>query len=88
MDFTEETLRQAFRRSEGRCECKRGQCGHPGTPGRCTRRFNYNDRARSDESGWQANHIQSNASGGSGGLANCEILCVPCHKKTKSYGSH
>lgn len=83
MAFSEETVKQAFQGAGGRCECKRTVCGHTG---RCAKTFTFSQRAPSDQSGWQANHVTSVAAGGSDGLSNCEILCVPCHKKTGSYG--
>ena len=33
-------------------------------------------------------HKVSVDAGGSDGLANCEFLCLSCHKKTKSYGGY
>ena len=86
MAFTGEVIWNAFQRAGERCECTRSRCNHPGNPHRCSRQFRYEDRARSDEHGWQATHKQSISSGGSDGLENCEILCVPCHKNTLSYG--
>lgn len=86
MAFSEDTLKRAFVRSKGQCECWRKACGHQG---RCSATFTYTQRATSDkDTGWQANHILSSGAGGGDGLENCEVLCVPCHKSTRSYGAH
>ncbi len=74
---------QAFETAGGRCECIR----EARIPERCSKTFLWDERTTSDEQdGWQANHRQSEVSGGADSSANCEILCVPCHKNTKSYG--
>ena len=39
-----------------------------------------------DPGGWEAHHKTAAASGGSDTLSNCEILCIPCHKNTRTYG--
>ncbi len=82
--FNEPEVLGAFERSGGQCECTRSACGHTG---RCSRTFTWKDRATSDDDGWQANHRQSEISGGADSTANCEILCIPCHKNTRSYGT-
>ena len=63
----------AIKRAGGKCECRRSTCSHSG---RCTK------------SGVEYNHKKSQRTGGSDTLANCEVLCVQCHKNTKSYGAH
>lgn len=81
IEFEEDVVKQRFKDMNGRCECERKVCGHAG---RCRRTFTYRDRTTSDDNyGWQANHRRSS---GGGGYGNCEILCVPCHKNTASYG--
>ena len=87
MAFSEDTVKRAFGRAKGQCECWRKTCGHDG---RCKASFTYSQRSTSgNDKGWQANHVLSSGPGGGGdGLENCEILCVPCHKNTRSYGAH
>lgn len=86
MPFSNSVVQEKFQRVGGRCECVRTNCSHPGNPDRCTRKFSFSDRDTADGRGWQANHKISQASGGSDGIANCEILCIPCHKNTRSFG--
>lgn len=82
--FDDLTVKKAFKRSGGRCECTNTSCGHTG---QCSARFAFDDRATSDdESGWQAHHIKAQADGGSDAGSNGRILCVPCHKNTESFG--
>lgn len=83
MAFTPETKAAAFRRSGGRCECTREHPNKPRAPhhgGRCPKTF-------TEVGGqWHAHHITSVDAGGSDALSNCEILCVPCHELTQTYG--
>ena len=86
MAFSDLTVRQAWMRSGGRCECQRSTHGHTYT-GRCPQRLLWNERGN-DRSpcGWEAHHKTAASVGGSDSLSNCEILCIECHKKTSSYG--
>ena len=88
MAFSNATVLAAWQRAGGRCECGRSNCGHG--PWRCRTPmeyaadyFDYNDYA---PDGWEAHHKVPVYQGGSDTLANCQILCIPCHKKTPSYG--
>ncbi len=86
MAFSEETVAQAWKRAGGRCECRRRGCGH-GV--RCNKDLVWKNRGRDRERGaWEAHHILSVRAGGSDALSNCEIICVACHKNTRSYGNH
>lgn len=88
MAFSDLTIRQAWQRSGGRCECERSSHGH-GYTGRCTQRLMFNLRGNDySPYGWEAHHKTAVSSGGSDALSNCEILCMSCHKKTGSYGRH
>ncbi len=78
--FSEEVVRQAWNRSDGKCECRRNICGHNG---RCNKELLWSSRGSESKYGWEAHHI---IAGGSDNLSNCEILCVECHKNTFSYG--
>ena len=74
-DFPEPIKDAAFKRSKGRCECLR-KTHKWHRVGRCKttigRRRNVN-----------YHHIRAK---GADTLANCEALCLRCHKKTRSYG--
>ena len=72
-DFSERVKDEAFRRSRGRCECRRVTHPHIGRcPTTIWRHHNVN-----------YHHINSN---GPDTLSNCEALCIKCHKRTRSYG--
>ena len=75
MGFSDKTKERARARAGNRCECKRSSCTHKG---RCPKLLN---RGRGE-----FNHVTSVAVGGSDGLENCELLCVECHRNTRSYG--
>ncbi len=77
MAFSEQTKAQAWGRAGGRCECTRMGCGHVG---RCN--------AHLVAYGWDAHHVVSLDAGGADTLANCEALCLACHRKTRSYGGY
>jgi len=83
MAFSQQTVNEAWERSGGKCECKRLNCPHPG---RCSKILREGSRGSETDLGWEANHITSVEADGHDGLSNCEILCQPCHKRTKSYG--
>ena len=84
--FTDATLRTAFERAGGRCECTRKECDEE-HEGRCPATFKWSDRGSSDDpDAWQGHHWIAQAKGGTDNPANCEILCVPCHIGTASYG--
>lgn len=85
MAFSSTVILQAWNRSGGRCECGRSTCGHGYS--RCGKYLVWT--ARGDDHspyGWEAHHKTAVASGGADTLSNCEILCIPCHKKTGTYG--
>lgn len=85
MAFSDSVIRAAWQRAEGRCECGRTSCGHG--PWRCGKKLSWNARGMDSAiGGWEAHHKVAVSSGGSDTLSNCEILCIPCHKKTRSYG--
>lgn len=83
MAFPDTVVQQAWNRAGGRCECTRERHGHWG---RCNRELVWAYRGRESQGGWEAHHIESEQAGGSDTLSNCEILCQPCHKATRSYG--
>jgi len=78
MAFSDETVKQAWQRAGGKCECRRTTHDHSYV--RCNKELVWENRGRETGRGaWEAHHIS--ASGGDT-LSNCEILCWDCHKKT------
>ena len=86
MAFTLDTVQRAWKRANGRCECKRTSCGHGY---RCNKQLVWNNRGQETARGsWEAHHVLSVRAGGSDSLSNCQILCTDCHEHTRSYGKH
>lgn len=81
MAFSDDIVKKAWQRAGERCECKRVNCTHRG---RCNKSLLWGSRGKESKYGWEAHHINSN---GSDTLSNCEILCIDCHKNTRSYGN-
>ena len=77
MAFSDETLRRAWQRAGGKCECRRRTHKHPYV--RCNKQLVWANRGRSGRGAWEAHH--KSATGGDG-LSNCEILCWNCHSRT------
>lgn len=77
MAFSEDVKVKAFKRSGGRCECRRKSHRH--LLGRCMSPLLSRASA-------EFHHITAQAQGGSDGLSNCEVLCKSCHRQTASYG--
>jgi len=80
MAFSSEVIVSAWSRSGSRCECERISHQHP--YGRCPNRLASGRRGEDRKDGWEAHH---KVAGGSDTLSNCEILCTPCHKLTRTY---
>lgn len=77
MPFPEDVIKEAFKRSGGRCECTSDHDGDVNAPhleGRCRRTFSE------EFGGWIAHHKVSIINGGDNSLENCEIICDGCHK--------
>ena len=81
MAFSEDTIKQAWARTDGRCQCQRTTHDHAFY--RCIRKLSWSNRGRDGDGAWEAHHITTSDGDG---LSNCEILCWPCHKKTQSLG--
>lgn len=77
MAFSEETILQAWRRAEGKCECARASHNH--SYRRCNKELVWENRGREGRGAWEAHHISS-TDGDT--LSNCEILCWDCHLRT------
>lgn len=70
MAFSEEIVREAFKRAKGKCES-------------CGKDLSFSNRGRDTGRGeWEAHHRTRVSSGGTDVLSNCKILCWNCHKKT------
>ena len=83
--FPKKELEKALANAGYRCECRR-------TNKDCLERH---DRYRCPVSGlnlgnqgtkWHAHHKVSQEKKGKDIASNCEILCIPCHKATRTYG--
>lgn len=83
MAFPNSVIQQAWQGAGGKCECKRTTCGHVGKHNKA---LSQSSQGMNSDLGWEAHHITSVAAGGSDTLSNCEILCMACHKKTRTYG--
>ncbi len=77
MAFSDDTIRRAWNKAGGRCQCRRKTHNHRYI--RCNKQLVFNNRGRTGRGAWEAHH--KSASGGDG-LSNCEILCWDCHSKT------
>ena len=85
MAFSQSVIKQAWDRAGGKCECRRKTCGHGA---RCNKQLVWENHSEGERGAWEAHHVTAVASGGSDTLSNCEILCLDCHKNTRSYGIH
>ena len=79
MVFSDEVVKKAWKRSGGRCECRRKTHGHPYI--RCPKNLVWKNRGREGRGAWEAHHISRT---GGDGLSNCQILCWECHKGTRA----
>jgi len=77
MAFSEDTIKRAWNRSGGRCECRRKRHSHPYV--RCPNKLQWSKRGRTGSGAWEAHHVSGT---GGDGLSNCEILCWDCHSRT------
>ncbi|MBU0581295.1 MAG: hypothetical protein KKA19_08970 [Candidatus Margulisbacteria bacterium] len=95
-EFSEDTIRLAWERAQGKCECGRSAHGH--THGKCTKPLAFEKRGKTGESGaWQVlrkNLIERMLKANSDDYHKCEILCMDCfgkihqsslHEKVKSF---
>jgi 5-methylcytosine-specific restriction endonuclease McrA len=79
MAFSSETVKSAWYRAGGRCQCTRLTHMHVGP---CGALLMWANRGREGRGAWEANHRARVESGGSDALSNCEILCWECHRLT------
>ena len=80
MTFSENTVRLAWIRAGGRCECKRFCKEH--FLRQCKKELVWDNRGREGDGAWEAHHKVSILNLGGDNLSNCEILCWECHKNT------
>ncbi|MBB5226917.1 HNH endonuclease [Treponema ruminis] len=75
MAFTDTIKKEAFSRAKDKCE-------------KCGKQLVWTNHNEGERGAWQAHHKTSVSAGGKDYLSNCMILCLDCHKKTRTYGSH
>ena len=75
MPFPESVVEAAWKRANGKCECRRSTHGHS-IPH--SKQLVKENRGRDGRGAWETHH----KSGDSDTLSNCEILCWDCHKQT------
>jgi hypothetical protein len=73
--YSESTLREAWNRSGGRCECRKMNHGHLG---RCGRVLSWSRKGISGHSGWEIN-----SKSGGDYASNVEVLCYFCHQNKR-----
>jgi hypothetical protein len=80
MPFSDSIIKQAWKRAGGMCECKRLSHGHQNM--RCSQELAFYNQCGKGIDAWEAYHLDP-----SGGdiLTNCEILCLKCLKKIRSF---
>ena len=82
MPFPQSVKDRAFKRSGGRCECRRVSHDHRNRSRRRLTRCPTTITSRNV----QYHHVHAESLGGPDTLSNCEALCTPCHRGTRSYG--
>ncbi len=78
MQFSERTMREAWRLAQGRCECQREGHGHAG---RCNLELRWDRRGFLGEGGWQADRWD-----GDDAPENYEVLCMACYEAAHRRG--
>ena len=75
MAFSESVKLAAWKKAGGECE-------------KCGKELVWQNHQEGERGAWEAHHKTSVASGGGDNVSNCMILCLDCHKKTRTYGLH
>ena len=74
MPFSDEVVEAAWKNADGKCE-------------RCGKSLSKGNRGEEGARGaWEAHHKTSVAAGGGNTVSNSEILCLDCHKASRTYG--
>ena len=76
--FSYSTVKLAFGRCGGRCECIDPTHRHKD---RCSQVLNWNNPGRVGFGAWETHHIDPR---GDNMIDNCQILCWNCYKQTLS----
>jgi hypothetical protein len=76
-EFSDDTIKIAWLRSGGRCECMRKTHGHKD---RCNKILKYDQQGRDTDDHWEAHHRNSDTS--KNDVDHCLIFCWECHSKT------
>ena len=76
VDMFDTVLRQAWQRSEGKCQCTRIDHGHPYV--RCNKRLVWERQDKLVPGGWR---IRKRIGYGKNATSACEILCWECFQK-------
>jgi hypothetical protein len=80
MAFSESVIEQAWKKANGKCQCKRKtHSWHKKI--RCNRILVLSNRGREGRGKWEPHHKVKTRGDI---LSNCEILCWDCHKATFS----
>jgi len=74
--FSDKTIKEAWQRAEGRCECRLVPHEHPG--GRCGKTLTWENRGKESPGGWEA-YCRSKICEDDA-LWNLEILCWECYQ--------
>ena len=77
MAFPENVVEQAWKRSGGKCECKRWTHNYNYT--KCDTQLVSAIRGQEGQGRWEAHRINRK---GDDTLSNCEILCWDCYKRS------
>lgn len=72
--FPQLVVEEAWKRSNGICECENDGHGHSG---RCTQRLVWMVRGGKQKASWEAHAIDPD---GERTLENCRLMCMACHK--------
>ena len=75
MAFSEIIKREAWNRANGRCE-------------NCGKELVWSNHNEGERGAWEAHHKTSVNAGGQDVVSNCKVLCLECHKNTRTYGRH
>ena len=80
MEFSDEVLKQAFIRAEGKCECVKGTHKHPKLS--CGHSLSFEKRGmQGDKDCWDAVQKKHTDHGGDFSLNNCQIICCECKSR-------
>lgn len=79
MNFVEDTVRLAFLRCEGRCQCIEENHDHGHFT--CGTQLTWAERGKRREGGWKTLAMSPDELGGAANPDNCLILCWSCYRR-------